>query len=224
MSLSLKVILNNEHFIAVNKPPGLVTQGADANGNLLALVKQQFKYDVLPVHRLDAATSGVVVLAKTQVAASNLASQFAEHKVSKIYLALSDKKPKKKQGKVVGDMVRSRSGTWMLTRTVNNPAKTQFYSFGMADEPRLFVLKPITGKTHQLRVAMKSLGAAIVGDDKYGGSLSDRLYLHAFQMQFKLFDSEFSLESNEWLGTLFTNESFQQRINALGAVDGLLLP
>ena len=67
--------------------------------------------------------------------------------------------------------------------TLLSSAKNQFFSKGIAGQ-RTFVLKPTTGKTHQLRVTLKSIGAAILGDTAYGGTPSDRRYLHAYGLDF----------------------------------------
>ena len=102
--------------------------------------------------------------------------------VKKQYLAISDHKPKKKQGLIQGDMAKGRRGAWLLTRSQENPAITRFTSLSLGEGRRLFFLSPLTGKTHQLRVAMKSLGAPILRDALYGGSPADRVYLHAWRL------------------------------------------
>ena len=68
-----------------------------------------------------------------------------------------------------------------------NPAVTYFISQGYTDLPfRAFLVKPYSGKTHQIRVALKSQGAAILGDSQYQGSAADRVYLHAYALRFNL--------------------------------------
>jgi len=81
---------------------------------------------------------------------------------------------------------QARNGSWKLLRSVENPAVTQFFSFGLTPGLRLYLLKPHTGKTHQLRVALKSLGVPLLGDTRYGADKSDRAYLHAWQLAFEL--------------------------------------
>lgn len=143
-----------------------------------------------PVHRLDKNTSGLLVFARNSTAAALLSEEFSQRRVKKYYLALSDKKPKKKQGQIIGDMAKSRRSCWKLLNSKQAPAKTQFFSHSISDNLRLFVLRPYTGKTHQLRVAMKSMGSPICGDAAYGGSAGDtlkpfnRMFLHSFQLEF----------------------------------------
>ena len=109
----------------------------------------------------------------------------ANKKVTKTYIALSDKKPRKKQGRVKGDLEKGRGGSYHLKRTLENPSITDFQSRYLEKfELREFELMPKTGKTHQLRVVMKSLGSPILGDKRYGGSEASRMYLHASKLTF----------------------------------------
>lgn len=142
------------------------------------------------------------------------------HQVVKYYAALSLRKPSKKQGLIRGDMAKSRwapctggnrstqvliscplsllltrNGTWKLLRSNEDPAVTKFGSLGLpgvGDTPglRLFLMRPETGRTHQLRVAMKAVGAPILGDEAYGGEAADRAYLHATALALTLESGE----------------------------------
>lgn len=108
------------------------------------------------------------MLATSREAAGELVSAFRKRQVHKYYVALSDRKPSKKMGSVVGDMEKGRRGAWLLARTHADPAVTRFTSVGVpGGRPglRAFLLKPETGRTHQLRVALKSLGAPVLGDE-----------------------------------------------------------
>lgn len=81
-------------------------------------------------------------------------------------------------------MERTRDGNWKLLRSRENPAITRFSSRSISSNLRLFILKPQTGRTHQLRVMMKALGSPIIGDERYGGTPAERGYLHALQLAF----------------------------------------
>ncbi len=142
--------------------------------------------DLYMVHRLDKVTSGVMVFALNAEVAADLAEQFKQREVVKYYLALSDRKPRRKQGAIVGDMEKARRGGWKLLHSKQNPAVTQFFSASVKPGLRLFIVKPSTGKTHQIRVALKSEGSPILGDGIYGSTKSDRTYLHAFSLAFKV--------------------------------------
>src|SRR5690606_33414184 len=152
----------------------------------------------------------VVLLAKNSQSTAGLSQLFQRHEIRKYYLALTDRKPLKKQGAIIGDMEKSRDGNWRLTRTVRNPAVTHFFSFGLGNGERLLILKPETGKTHQLRVAMKSLSAPIIGDRRYGGCPADRLYLHAWELHFFWNSSAKSYSAPLVFGERFLASSLQQ--------------
>lgn len=127
----------------------------------------------------------------------------------KTYLALGTDKPSKKQGWIKGDMEKSRRGAWKLTRGMENPAVTEFGSHSLEPGLRLFVLHPHTGKTHQLRVAMKSLGSPILGDTLYGGKHASRMFLHAWKIKFDYQGQTFEIVaplSGEWPVSDFINE------------------
>jgi tRNA pseudouridine32 synthase/23S rRNA pseudouridine746 synthase len=93
-------------------------------------------------------------------------------------------------------MEKGRNGSWLLTRTHTNPAVTQFLSCALETEQkeakRLYLIKPKTGKTHQIRVALKSIGCPILGDIRYKGAASDRCYLHAIALSFNWKTQAFS--------------------------------
>ncbi|WP_319379768.1 TIGR01621 family pseudouridine synthase [Thiomicrorhabdus sp.] len=187
----MDVVEENTDFLIVDKPAGLSMQvEAEGSESVLLSLKRQLGYETLyPVHRLDKMTSGLLIVAKTLEAAQQFQRMFSEHQVQKYYLALSDKKPKKKQGLIQGDMLPARRGSYRLATTRTNPAVTRFISQSVVPGLRLFLLKPLTGKTHQLRVAMKSLSAPILGDPRYSQTLQakeqDRGYLHAYALCFE---------------------------------------
>ncbi len=207
------VVFQHEHFIIVNKPMGVGVHREDDALGIIDLVKQQSDIEKLwLIHRLDKVTSGLLILALNAQAAAELSSLFAQRKVQKYYLAISDKKPKKKQGAIIGDMEKSRNGTFKLNKSKHSPAITQFFSKGLvtndATGKRLFVLKPKTGKTHQLRVALKSLGSPILGDTQYTGTKSDRVYLHAYALQFNYLDKSIEVCHSPDAGEHFVNNAY----------------
>ncbi len=212
MSEPYHCLFEDDHLLALSKAPDLVTQGAESNRNLLGIARADFGATLLPVHRLDAATSGIVLFAKSSFVAAAVGTLFESRNIRKVYLALSDQKPKKKQGTVMGDMEKSRNGCWRLTHERLNPAITEFKTFGAPDDDRLFVLLPKTGKTHQLRVCMKALGAPILGDHRYGGTQAERLYLHAYKLSFDLLGQSYRLVSEQWQGERFTKPQFSERL------------
>ncbi|WP_162046595.1 TIGR01621 family pseudouridine synthase [Vibrio taketomensis] len=180
------ILYTHPDFLIINKHPGVSVHKDTGETMLLnEVAKCSGDSQLYLVHRLDKMTSGILLLARNAQAASELSQAFANRQVEKYYLAIGAKKPKKKQGLVSGDMERSRRSAWKLVNSQHNPAITQFFSVSAKPGERLFLCKPHTGKTHQIRVALKSVGSAIVGDPIYNaGDDADRGYLHAFALAF----------------------------------------
>ncbi|MFC3913777.1 TIGR01621 family pseudouridine synthase [Pseudaeromonas sharmana] len=174
----------NNDFVVLDKAPGVGMHDEDGTPGLVSLARQQLSLELYPVHRLDKVTSGLVLMARHAEANSLLSQLFAKREMSKTYMAVAAGKPRKKQGWVKGDMIRSRRGSWMLTREMTNPAITWFDSQSIGDGLRVYLIRPHTGKTHQIRVALKSLGTPILGDSLYGAAAADRVYLHAAELAF----------------------------------------
>ncbi|MGF7452291.1 TIGR01621 family pseudouridine synthase [Pasteurella bettyae] len=213
-----KIIHKHPDFIIIDKPNEVsVHKDNEEVGLVQKLAKQLNVPKLWLVHRLDKVTSGLLILALNEYAASELSQLFAKHQIRKTYLALSTQKPKKKQGLIIGDLEKARRGAWKLCQSKNNPAITRFESVSCEANLRLFILKPQTGKTHQLRVAMKSLGSPILGDELYGGNLlkADRTYLHAFQLEFTYHGELFEIESFPNTGVYFLKESVIEKIESL---------
>lgn len=184
---SINLIHRGPDWLLLDKPMDIGMHCDQGAVGFIVLASQQFSIPLWPVHRLDKATSGLLLVATNAVAAARLSALFAERRIEKYYLAQSHHKPSKKQGWIKGDMAKTRNGSWKLLRSVEKPAITRFISHScIGPDPaiRQFLLAPKTGKTHQLRVAMKSLGAPIDGDTRYGGQPCDRLYLHAYALRF----------------------------------------
>lgn len=180
----LKLIADEADYIVAYKPCGVNFHSEEGPG-FVSLLNTQLGYQLFPVHRLDKVTSGLILLAKSSQAAKQFTEMFTSRKIDKYYLAMIKAKPKKKQGWIKGDMAKSRRGTFKLLKTKLNPAITRFYSHSVGVNLRGCIIKPFSGKTHQIRVALKSIGAPILGDLAYGGESADRTYLHAFCLEFE---------------------------------------
>lgn len=205
---TIEIIDQQNDFIIVNKPPGIGFHDEEGQQGFFNQVKSALSFDELyPVHRLDKMTSGLIIFAKNKATANQFQQLFESRDIEKYYLAISDKKPSKKQGLIKGDMEKSRRGSWKLLRSQKNPAMSQFFSYGLTQGKRLFIVKPYTGKTHQIRVALNSLGSPIIGDPNYYSlSRSDRGYLHAFALRFKLNNQKYHYVLPPTQGKEFTNE------------------
>ncbi|WP_417222228.1 TIGR01621 family pseudouridine synthase [Amphritea sp.] len=213
---NFSLIAQTPDYIIINKAPGISVHRDQAEAGLLQQISTALNCGPLYlVHRLDKMTSGLLILARHGEAASYLSRQFQAKTVEKYYIALSDQKPRKKQGLIKGDMERARRGSWKLTTTQNNPAITRFFSCSPQPGMRLFLLRPLTGKTHQLRVALKSIGAAILGDQRYhsvSDSPVDRGYLHAWSIAFDWQGQRCEYRCDPTVGELFLQPSVKQQL------------
>ena len=185
------IIADEAEFMLFYKPAGMNFHCEDGKAGFVVLAQELMQTkELYSVHRLDKMTSGLILLAKSSKAANSLATMFAAREIEKYYIAISTRKPKKKQGWIKADMAPSRRGSYKLLQTKNDPAITQFHSTSIRPNERLFLLKLHTGKTHQIRVALKSIGAPIAGDIRYADAneakKEDRGYLHAYALRFTL--------------------------------------
>lgn len=202
MSYAFTLVDQQTDFVVLNKADGVSFHSDDGVG-LVVQAEQTLGYKLFPVHRLDKVTSGLIILARSSEAAAQLTALFAQQQIEKYYLALSQAKPVKKQGWVKGDMVPARRGSWKLLSSQHNPAVSYFISQGFADLPfRAFLIKPYSGKTHQIRVALKSQGAVILGDSQYQGA-ADRVYLHAYAVRFCLNGADYQYVQVPQTGSLY---------------------
>jgi tRNA pseudouridine32 synthase/23S rRNA pseudouridine746 synthase len=210
-----RLVHTDPRFYLIDKAPGVNFHSEDGEPGLLPLLREGLGDEALwPVHRLDKATSGLILIARSADVAKQLAERFADHRIDKFYLALSAGKPKKKQGLIRGDMAKGRGGAWKLLHSAESPAVTQFFSAAAEPGVRAFLLRPRTGRTHQLRVALKSIGAPILGDALYGGEPAERCYLHAYALAFELDGEAFRFVCPPSIGSHYRAAGLAERLAA----------
>ena len=195
------VIYEDDQLLALNKPPGLSSQGGRAQQNTLdellwAFAKQGHSRPRL-IHRLDRDTSGVILTAKTKPAAGFLGKAVMGRRVKKTYLAiLAPGAPEPAKGVIDKPLRREMQGREAYMRICEpdhpdaEPALTRYRTLAAGAAAALVELSPETGRMHQLRVHLASLGRPIAGDVRYGGALAlggtavPRLMLHAAALEF----------------------------------------
>ncbi len=215
----IEIVREEEDFLVCVKEADLDFHNSEEGPGFFSLLKEQWSAShpgetLYPLHRLDKVTSGLIMVARNREAASGIGAMISSGGVEKIYLAVSDKKPSKKQGWVIGDMERSRRGQWILKRTRENPAVSYFVSRSLEPGIRLFIVRIYTGKTHQIRVALKSLGSPILGDPLYyaSGPEAERCCLHSWRLKFSWKDQKFDLESLPRGGRFFDGLKWEGRL------------
>ena len=215
----IPIIFENSDFIVFDKPANLNFHSEDDEAGFVVLATEQLGVEQLySVHRLDKMTSGLIILARTSKIANEFSKMFEAREIQKFYLALSLRKPKKKQGWVKGDMTSAIRGSYKLLLTKENQAITQFKSVALRVGERLFLVKPHTGKTHQIRVALKSIGSPIAGDIRYANAdkakKEDRGYLHAYALNFTLFDKDYSFVCEPSDGERFLSDESKEQLKS----------
>ncbi len=193
--LERMVIWRDEHVIALDKPAGLAVQGGPGITRHLDGMLDGLRFGAgrpRLVHRLDRDTSGVMVVARTPMAASKLAAAFRTRHARKTYWAVVNGRPSPSEGRIDLPLVRiggGRNGLAAPAERDDEDAASALTDYRVLDAAgrklSWLELQPLTGRTHQLRVHCEALGVPILGDPKYGEGttvvegLADQLHLHA---------------------------------------------
>lgn len=216
-----EIISENESFVAVNKPAGLLSipdrMGQDVS--LKQLLKERYG-NIYTIHRLDKGTSGIIVFAKDEVTHAALSQKFEGRDVEKFYLGLVSGKPMHDKG-TVDVPIAEHPGkvTKMMTHANGKPSVTDYETLENFRAYSWMQFRIHTGRTHQIRVHMQYLGNPIVCDDLYGNGgtlllssikgkkfklsqdvleerpILSRLALHSSKLKFELNGAHYELEA-----------------------------
>jgi 23S rRNA pseudouridine1911/1915/1917 synthase len=205
MKLNLKdleVIFEDNHFIAINKPAGVLVQGDETGDTPLSEIVKEYikkKYnkpgDVFlgVVHRIDRPVSGVVIFARTTKGLIRLNELFKNREVQKVYWAVTDTRPEPISGHLTHflhkDQTRNVTKAYQ-SQNRNKQAKQADMDYELLasiGNHHLLLVKPLTGRPHQIRVQLSRINCSIKGDIKYGSNTLNRdgsVHLHSRILSF----------------------------------------
>ncbi|MGB0431915.1 MAG: RluA family pseudouridine synthase [Bacteroidia bacterium] len=196
------VLFEDNHLIAIHKPAGILSQGDKTGDDSIIEIVKSFlknKYNkpgnvyLANLHRLDRPVQGVLLFAKTSKAAERMSKAFREGKVNKTYLAVVNAKLKSKKGEIVSyilkDTKNNTVNSFKTQKGDSKKAQTIYKVIDQQNDKTLLELRPITGRSHQLRVhCAAELKTPILGDVKYGSNHKTHnrsLFLLAHCIEFK---------------------------------------
>ena len=220
--LPVEILYEDASVIAVNKPAGLVVHaGAGTESGTLVnrlvhhfATLSQVAGDLRPgiVHRLDKGTSGVLLVARDDAAHQALAAQFSGRTVEKAYLALVHGKVRNQEGRVTTPIARDPVRRIRMTThlATGRAALTSYRVLQRFDKLTYLEVRIGTGRTHQIRVHLASIGHPVVGDKLYGAPPAERIFLHAHRIAFTSpatgglvrVEAPLPPELSEWLANL----------------------
>ncbi len=193
------IIDNNDDFIVLNKSAGISVQGGTkSKKNLVDIFSRSKIFEnskPFSVHRLDKDTSGVFLMAKNRKTAQLLTSLFRLRKVHKTYIAIANGEININKGKFLDDLIR-----YDVKKKIIEKAETHYQIIDKNNNASLIMMKPITGRKHQLRKHLFMAGHSIIGDDKYNSqikmrSVNKNLMLHSYEIKFMINDKKFTFRA-----------------------------
>jgi 23S rRNA pseudouridine1911/1915/1917 synthase len=197
---AFSIVYEDNHLLVVNKSPGILVQGDETGDTPLselckAYIKEKYNKPgavfMGVVHRLDRPVSGIVVLAKTSKALERMNALFREKETRKTYWAIVSSKPKSDSGTLVHWLKKDekKNKTTAFSRETNGALKSElsYRLLSQIGSKYLLEVNPITGRPHQIRVQLASMGCVIDGDVKYGAFAPNEdasICLHARSLEF----------------------------------------
>ena len=198
---NVEVLYEDNHLIAINKRPGDIVQG-DKTGDtplseiLKAYIKKKYNKPgnvfLGVIHRIDRPVSGVVVFAKTSKALARMNAKLQEKSFRKTYWAITEKQPPENKGILINYLTknqeRNKSFASELPKKGYKQAELHYNLMAKSDRFFLIEIDPKTGRHHQIRVQLATIGCTIKGDVKYGAKRTNKdasISLHARKVEFE---------------------------------------
>lgn len=198
--ISKRVLYEDNHIIAINKPVGILVQDDETGDKPLDMMVNEYITEkhqkpngafLGVVHRLDRPVSGVILFAKTSKALERINALFKSRNIHKTYWAITRKKPNPEAGNLVHFLVKNseKNVTKAHEKEVKGSQRAELNYQLIAEQNGYYLIEvnPITGRPHQIRVQLSSLDCPIVGDNKYGyprGNRDKSICLHARRISF----------------------------------------
>ena len=177
------VIYKNEQVLVLNKPTGLAVQGGTKIKLNIDLMLDSLKYEFQErpklVHRIDKQTSGILLIARSLASSKYIGKLFKEHAIVKTYIAVVHDTPKNKYGKLKLMIKQNQKQLESVT---------YFKVLKKVKDFSLLIIRPITGRKHQIRIHMNHIGNPILGETKFSNKKSNEfksLHLHAYQISYR---------------------------------------
>lgn len=163
------IVFENENYLLVNKPPFVSTLEDRNDPNNMLGWARGYAEDAQACHRIDKETSGVLAFAKNPEAYRNMAMQFENRKVKKVYHAIADGLHDFEEEQVKLPIQLLGKGIVKISRKEGKPAETWLTTLQAYRQHTLIECRPVTGRMHQIRIHLSALNAPISCDETYGG-------------------------------------------------------
>jgi len=188
--IPLPILFEDDDVLVVNKPAGIISHARGKfwqEASVASFIRDRISGMSGErggiVHRLDRATSGVMICAKNEATLKFLQKQFHDRKVKKTYVAIIEAPPKEEAANIIAPIARSEKDPkkFQVSKS-GKAAETRYTTISKGSLGTKLLLEPKTGRTHQLRVHLAYIHRPIIGDQLYSGKVYDRLLLHAYEL------------------------------------------
>ena len=174
---NVDILYSDDDIVVAVKPASTDSQKTAGGSDMVRILSEMTGGDIFPVHRLDRETRGVMVYARTHKAASSLSESFSRGFVEKAYLTVILGAPEEESGEyrdlLYHDSRRNKSYVVSCQRRSVRDAHLRYCTVARSGQTTLVAVRPVTGRTHQIRVQFASRGTPVLGDRRYGGKPDD---------------------------------------------------